>query len=307
MIAEAYRLWYLLCMEEFRQIMPLVEEVGDEGMKKAAEGYYAVSSEWWGDQPTLADYMNGYARRGTLIRMLGEFLERYSTVLLPVSAEQAFEQDADIASVDSMRRVMAAQASMMAIPVLGFPALSVPTGVVDGLPVGVPQLLGRRFDEDGMPGMPGRGHRGSCGHLHPDRSAIARSAGAAATPATPAGRRTRPAGAPAALSSGAAPDRRSRRSPRCPGPRSAVAGSAPSPRGRAAARSRSAAYRARWLSSGSRAGPVPGRPACSWPLRRVRPPACAAGRPRCRRSRGRGTSPVTASRSGCVSRTTLTT
>lgn len=149
LLAEAYRLWYLLCMEEFRQIMPLVEEVGDEGMKKAAEGYYAVSAEWWGTQPGLADYMNGYARRGTLIRMLGEFMERYSTVLLPVSAEQAFEQDADIASVESMRRVMAAQASMMAIPILGFPALSVPTGVAGGLPVGV-QLLGRRFDEDGI-------------------------------------------------------------------------------------------------------------------------------------------------------------
>lgn len=38
---------------------------------------------------------------------------------------------------------------MMAIPVLGFPAVSVPTGVVDNLPVGV-QLLGRRFDEDGI-------------------------------------------------------------------------------------------------------------------------------------------------------------
>ncbi len=149
LLAEAYRLWYLLCMEEFRQIMPLVDEVGDEGMKKAAEGYYAVSSEWWGKQPTLADYMNGYARRGTLIRMLGEFMDRYATVLLPVSAEQAFEQDADIASVEGMRRVMAAQASMMAIPVLGFPALSVPTGVAGNLPTGV-QLLGRRFDEDGI-------------------------------------------------------------------------------------------------------------------------------------------------------------
>src|SRR3954469_7163007 len=149
LLAEAYRLWYLLCMEEFRQIMPLVEDVGDDGMKKAAAGYYAVSSEWWGDKPGLADYMNGYARRGTLIRMLGEFMERYPTVLLPVSAEQAFEQDADIVSTESMRRVMAAQSSMMAIPVLGFPAVSVPTGVAGGLPVGV-QLLGRRFDEDGI-------------------------------------------------------------------------------------------------------------------------------------------------------------
>jgi amidase len=134
-------------MAEFRQIMPLVEEVGDDGMKAAAAGYYAVSADWWGTEPGLDDYMNGYARRGTLIRLLGEFMQRYPTVLLPVSAEQAFEQDADVVSFDSMRRVMAAQASMMAIPVLGFPALSVPTGVSDDLPVGV-QLLGRRFGED---------------------------------------------------------------------------------------------------------------------------------------------------------------
>ena len=35
--------------------MPLVDEIGDEGMKKAAEGYYAVSSDWWGEEPGLAD------------------------------------------------------------------------------------------------------------------------------------------------------------------------------------------------------------------------------------------------------------
>ncbi len=144
---EAYRLWYLLAMEEFRQIMPLVEQIGDEGMKKAAAHYYAVARDWWGEKPGLADYMNGYARRGTLIVRLQRFLQDYPLLLLPASAEQAFIQDADIASVESMRRVMAANWSMMAIPMLGFPALAVPTGVANGLPVGV-QLLGQRFRED---------------------------------------------------------------------------------------------------------------------------------------------------------------
>ena len=149
LLEEAYRLWYLLAMEEFRQIMPLVEEIGDEGMKRAAATYYAAAEGWWGESPGLNAYMNGYARRGTLIGRLQAFMQDYPLVLLPVSAEQAFEQDADILSLGRGLSVVAAQWSMMAIPLLGFPAISVPTGVADGLPTGV-QLLGRRFREDAL-------------------------------------------------------------------------------------------------------------------------------------------------------------
>ncbi|WP_219417334.1 amidase [Pseudonocardia nigra] len=146
LLAEAYRLWYLLAVEEIRQIKPMLDSLGGKSLQIALEGTFACAEDWWGPAPTLADFIAGYARRNSLIVQLATFMEEYPLVLLPVSAEQAFEQDADLAGVERARRLAAAQWSQMAIPLLGFPALAVPTGVAGGLPTGV-QLLGRRFDE----------------------------------------------------------------------------------------------------------------------------------------------------------------
>jgi amidase len=149
LLAEAYRLWYLLGMEEFRTFMDEVSEIGDHGMRQSAANQYATAAEWWGTAPDLAAFQTGYARRGTLISQLQMFMEDYPLVLLPVSAELPFLQDADISSPERMREMIAAQWSMMAIPLVSLPALSVPTGVADGLPVGV-QLMSRKFREDAL-------------------------------------------------------------------------------------------------------------------------------------------------------------
>lgn len=127
--------------------MPVVAQIGDAAILQAANCYYEIIDQWREKPPTLHDYMAGYARRGTLIVQLAKFMERYPIILLPISAEQAFEQDADLAGVNRVRELIAAQWSMMAIALVGFPAVSVPTGVAGKLPAGV-QLLGQRFRED---------------------------------------------------------------------------------------------------------------------------------------------------------------
>ncbi|WP_436772557.1 amidase [Yinghuangia sp. YIM S09857] len=146
-LAEAARLWSLLLFEELRTMLPEIEMFGDAGVKESLASTFRVAAEIWGEQPTLAAYIRGYARRGTLITRLQRYLGGDRILLTPVSAEPPLEQDADLAGDDRMREVVAAQWPLQAVPVLGFPAAAVPTGLADGLPSGV-QVIAGRFRED---------------------------------------------------------------------------------------------------------------------------------------------------------------
>ncbi|MGW0658528.1 amidase [Streptodolium elevatio] len=146
-LAEAARLWSLLLFEELRTMLPEIEMFGDAGVKDSLASTFRVAAEIWGEQPTLATYIRGYARRGTLITRLQQYLGADRILLTPVSAEPPLEQDADLAGDDRMCEVVAAQWPLQAVPVLGFPAVAVPTGPAGGLPSGV-QLIGGRFREE---------------------------------------------------------------------------------------------------------------------------------------------------------------
>ena len=65
----------------------------------------------------------------------------------PVSGEPPVPWGLDVESADTMARVLRAQESQFALPLLGLPGLSVPTGMAGAVPMGV-QLTAPRFRED---------------------------------------------------------------------------------------------------------------------------------------------------------------
>ncbi|WP_433870439.1 amidase [Saccharopolyspora sp. CA-218241] len=93
----------------------------------------------------LETYLAATATRFGAMREWDAFAERYPVILGPVSAERPF--DVDPAEPDQQLRMMLAMRLCTATTCVGVPAVAVPTGVVDGQPLGV-QVVGPRHRED---------------------------------------------------------------------------------------------------------------------------------------------------------------
>ena len=96
------------------------------------------------DATTLSKVLT---RRATLAREWLQFFETYSVLLMPVSGELPFPDGLDMRDDASFARVWRAQLAQIAIPFVGLPALTVSTGLVGRVPVGV-QVVSGRFRED---------------------------------------------------------------------------------------------------------------------------------------------------------------
>jgi amidase len=96
--------------------------------------------------PTLASFMEALQQRLRLAREWQQFLTEYPLLLCPVSAEAPFPDMLDVESPESFARVLQAQMTQIALPLMGIPSLAVATatGVA---PMGV-QLVAARFRED---------------------------------------------------------------------------------------------------------------------------------------------------------------
>jgi len=120
----------------------MAHEEGDPGAIALLEHYAAragaIDAKRFGEV---------FQRRATLARHWRGFLQDYPVVLMPVSADLPFKQDADLAGGDAVARLWEAQLPQIAFPALGLPGIAVASGVVDTVPSGV-QLIGAPWRED---------------------------------------------------------------------------------------------------------------------------------------------------------------
>jgi amidase len=136
-------LWAAIAMEDtIAALEPTVAQYGDAGIKQALGLWRAVHPP-----RDVRFVLEGLAQRDRLLRLWELFLEERPLVVTPASNEPAFPVDLDLVDADTTRRIMRAQIMQLVVPVLGLPAVSVPTGVVDGLPMGI-QIAAGRFRED---------------------------------------------------------------------------------------------------------------------------------------------------------------
>ena len=118
------------------------EREGDPGALACLHGNRAKAQGF-----DAAAFSGALTRRATLTREWLHFFETYAVLLMPVSAELPFPDGLDLRDQASFERVWAAQLPQIAIPFMGLPALTVSTGLVGRVPVGV-QLVSSRYRED---------------------------------------------------------------------------------------------------------------------------------------------------------------
>ncbi|MBU2960522.1 amidase [Citreicella sp. C3M06] len=88
-----------------------------------------------------------FSRRAALIRAWRGFLADYPVVLMPNCAELPFRQDQDLEGDAMIAHLWDVMLPQIAIPVLGVPAISIASDVIDGVPSGV-QLVCPPWRED---------------------------------------------------------------------------------------------------------------------------------------------------------------
>lgn len=95
----------------------------------------------------LAAFSKTLTRRATLVRAWETFFETWPVIVMPPCGELPFPWQLDLKDDASFKRVWRAQMPQIVLPFIGMPGLTVSTGLVGRVPVGV-QVVAGRYRED---------------------------------------------------------------------------------------------------------------------------------------------------------------
>ena len=143
LVSEIAALWRALLFTDTEVMMEAaMQDHGSADIIQVLGDYIAASN--------LRD-RDGYVRalgdRTRLLRTWSLFMEDYPLVLAPVSQVPPFPQLEDLKGTARVGQMLDEQSMLYGINLLGLPSAAVPTGLHDGVPMGV-QIIGQRFRED---------------------------------------------------------------------------------------------------------------------------------------------------------------
>jgi amidase len=148
-IEAARELWVTLVAADIREMLWEMIEANADPL-----GIKAVRL-WRDSLPpiSMGDYMKGVSQVSKHRREWSLFLEQYPLIVGPNSGDLPFEFGFDTTDQERTRHVLASQALMVTVNLLGFPSVAVPVGTtqVDGAPKGLPlgvQVIAGRYRED---------------------------------------------------------------------------------------------------------------------------------------------------------------
>jgi amidase len=142
LLVESYIAWSELMMADTHILRPLLETVmGPEGLR-----FIDLTNSQF-PAPTTESVFNSHLLRDRVAKAWQAFLFDYPLIVGPTWTQPPFHLGFDIQDAESANAVLELFRFVLPANLLGLPAACVPTGVIEGLPVGA-QIISRRLRED---------------------------------------------------------------------------------------------------------------------------------------------------------------
>jgi amidase len=142
-VVGAATCWAAIVINEMRHVtQPYIRKHGGLDINRSLDFTLAGTPD-----VDLGGYIKALGERTKHVRDWMLFLERYPLVVGPVSTEPPFEVGFDTTTAKRSEEAARAQRLLVAVNLLGLPAVAVPVGHTAGIPLGV-QVIGSRYRED---------------------------------------------------------------------------------------------------------------------------------------------------------------